>query len=80
MASSGRPTVSPVTLVNAPALKVPSLEDLAAQAAKENGGSPLLVAPDVNQSWSTLQWVLGHGLPSSLRRAQDAARLIRGVR
>jgi len=78
------PKVTQVTLTGQPASARPTITDLETQQAGELGstqaGPPQPVAPDANRAWMELGWVLGHGLPSSLRRARTASLAIRAVR
>ena len=78
--NGSRPATGPISLLLPPGVKVPTLEQLAEQAAKEQGTSPLAVSATVADSYNAVTWVMGHGLPYSLRRAQDSARNIRGMR
>ncbi len=80
MPSPLRPRVTPVKLSNEPLSLKPTIAEIQAQHAAELGangsGPPIAVPVHVTDAWLSLGWVMGHGLPHSLRRAHDAAQRI----
>ena len=58
----------------------PTLQEAAAAQAGNTDAAQTFIPPDVNRAWSSVQWVMGHGLPIHLTDARTSARTISRLR